>query len=529
MTPESLTQTVQDFLSEASGAVVLEDGAVVFDLAQSKYSISGEHNKCLLHLWSAERNTVRRVLDAEVKSGTLRLAVAKLGQARPTKLEICRERDRRSPSAKRAARAAYEAKLRRAIERHFPGFAIARLTTGVDLERSFGPVYTRGLLRQGQSAFAVLGVNATETQSSIDAALTFGILWLDVCRQNPHFSQKQGEMGHPSCLVQGLILFVPSGTSALVRERMANLNRGAAKWRLFEFDERHDSVVEVDCTDRGNIATRLVHATNETAALERFAESIARIQTILPNCEVAVLSPAEIGFRWRGLEFARARMGAEAVTFCSKQEIVFGVGAEERVLDERKWTFFVHLLTALREARHPYGPRADRLFRMHPERWLESLVRADVSVIDERLETESVYSQVPAFSAADRAMIDVLTLTREGRLAVVELKADEDIHLPLQGLDYWARVQWHQGRGEFLKFGYFGGRELSVESPLLFLVAPALRVHPATDIILRYLSPEIEWVFVGIDERWREGVRVVFRKRAERGYRGDTEARRESA
>jgi hypothetical protein len=530
MTPESLMQTVQEFLSEASGAVVLEDGAVTFDLAQAKYSISGEHNKCLLHLWSAERNTVRRVLDAKVKSGALRLAVTRLGQARPTKLEICRERDRRSPSAKRAARAAYEAKLRRAIERHFPGFAIARLTTGVDLEKSFGPIYARGLLRQGQSAFAILGVNASETQSSIDAALTFGILWLDVCRGDPHFSQNRGEMGHPSCLVQGLILFVPAGTSALVRERIANLNRVAAKWRLFEFDERHDAVVEIDCTDRGNIATRLAHATNETAALERFAESSARIQTILPNCEVAFLSPVEIAFRWRGLEFARARMGAEAVTFRSKQEIVFGVGAEERVLDDRNWAFFVQLVTALREARHPYGPRGERLFRMNPERWLESLVRADVSVIDERLETESVYSQVPAFSAADRAMIDVLTLTRDGRLAVVELKADEDIHLPLQGLDYWARVQWHHGRGEFLKFGYFGGRELSAGAPLLFLVAPALRVHPATDVILRYVSPEIEWAFVGIDERWREGVRVVFRKRAEKlVHHGDSEARRQSA
>jgi hypothetical protein len=525
MTPESLTRTVQDFLNEASGAIVVEDGAVAFDLAQAKYSISGEYNKCLLHLWSAERNTVRRVLDAEVKAGTLRLAVQRLGQTRPTKLEICRERDRRSPTAKRAARTAYEPRLRRAIERHFPGFSISRLTTGVDLEKSFGPIYARGLLRAGQTAFAVLGVNASETQSSIDASLTFGILWLDVCRQNPHFSQSRGEMGHPSCLVQGLILFVPSGCSSLVRERMANLNRAAAKWRLFEFDERHDAVVEIDCTDRGNVATRLVHATNETAALERFAESIARIQGILPSCEVAVLSPTELAFRWRGLEFARARMGAEAVTFQSKQEIVFGVGAEERVLEDRNWAFFVQLLTTLREARHPYGPRGNRLFRMHPERWLESLVRADVSMIDERLEAESVYSQVPAFSAADRAMIDVLTLTREGRLAVVELKADEDIHLPLQGLDYWARVRWHHGRGEFLKFGYFGGRELAAESPLLFLVAPALHVHPATDVILRYISSEIEWAFVGIDERWREGVRVVFRKRSQRGHRGDTEAR----
>lgn len=308
-------------------------------------------------------------------------------------------------------------------------------------------------------------------------------------------------------------MIIPHGCSSLVRERMANLNRSAAKWRLFEFNERHDSMVEIDCTDRGNVATRLVHAHNEASARQRFAASIARIQQILPDCEVAVLSPAEIAFRWRGLEFARARIAAEAVTLESKQEIVFGVGAEERLLDDRNWTFFLQLLTTLRDSRHPYGPRHHPLFRMHPERWLESLVKTDVSVIDERLETESVYSQVPAFSAADRAMIDVLTLTRDGRLAVVELKADEDIHLPLQGLDYWARVQWHHDRGEFLKFGYFGGRELSPLHPLLFLVAPALHVHPATDTILRYISPEIEWAFAGIDERWREGVKVVFRKR----------------
>jgi len=503
VTPEALTRTLQDFLAEASGAVVLEDGAVAFDLERTKYSISGEYNKCLLHLWSAERNTVRRVLDAELKNGTLRLAVQRLGQARPTKMEICRERDRRSPSARKAARTSYEQKLRRTLERHFPGLAITRMTTGVDLEKSFGPIYARGLLRKGQSAFAVLGVNASETQASIDAALTFGLLWLDVCRQ-----ASAGKM-----LVEGLHLFVPRRTSALVRERMAHLNRAAAKWSLFEFDERDDALAEMDCSDRGNTATRLVHATNEAAALERFAESIQRVQAILPNCAVAVLSAAEIAFRWRGLEFARARMGADAATFRTRQEIVFGVGAEERVLEDRNWPFFLELLTAVRNTRHPYGPRQHPLFRTHPERWLESLVVADVSVIDERLQPNTLYSQVPAFSASDRAMIDVLTTTRDGRLAVVELKADEDIHLPLQGLDYWARVEWHHTRGEFPRFGYFSGHELSAEAPLLFLVAPALHVHPATDALLRYISPEIEWEFVGIDERWREGVKVVFRKR----------------
>jgi hypothetical protein len=294
---------------------------------------------------------------------------------------------------------------------------------------------------------------------------------------------------------------------------MANLNRSSAKWSLYEFDERHDAVVEIDCTDRGNVVTRLLHAPNEAATLERFADSIARIHATLPNCEIAVLSGAELAFRWRGLEFARARMGAEAVTFRSKQEIVFGVGAEERVLEDRNYAFFLQLLTALRDTRHPYGPRQHPLFRMHPERWLESLVVSDVSVIDERLESRPPYSQVPAFSAADRAMIDMLTITRNGRLAVIELKADEDIHLPLQGLDYWSRVDWHRSRGEFPRFGYFPDREISAEQPLLFLVAPALHVHPATDTLLRYISPDIEWNFVGIDEHWREGVKVVFRKR----------------
>ena len=515
VTPDALTRTLHEFLGEASSAVVLEDGAVAFDLQRARYSISGEYNKCLLHLWSAERNTVRRVLDAEVKNGTLRLAVQRLGQARPTKLEICRERDRRSPSAKKAARASYEQKLRRALERHFPGFVISRLTSSVDLEKSFGPIYARGLVQRGQSAYAVLGVNEKETQASIDAALTFGILWLDVCRQNPPRHLR-------SQLVEGLHLFVPAGSSALVRERMANLSRAAAKWGLFEFDERHDALVEIDCSDRGNVATRLVHATSEAAALERFSESIAKIMAILPNCEAVVLSAAEIAFRWRGLEFARARLAAEAVTFRSQQEIVFGVGAEERVLDDRNWAFFVELLAALRDTRHPYGPRQHPLFRMHPERWLESLVVKDVSVVDERLESAAFYSQVPAFSAADRAMIDVLTITRDGRLAVVELKADEDIHLPLQGLDYWSRVAWHHARGEFLRFGYFLQRELIAEPPLLFLLAPALHVHPATDALLRYIAPEIKWEFVGIDERWREGVKVVFRKRPDRtGRRAD--------
>jgi hypothetical protein len=189
------------------------------------------------------------------------------------------------------------------------------------------------------------------------------------------------------------------------------------------------------------------------------------------------------------------------------------LGAEERRLDDGNAAEFARLVRSIGEVRHPQGPRDHMLWRLHPERWLESLVIKDVSALDERLDAACVYSQVPAFSASDRAMIDVLTTTRQGRMAILELKAEEDIHLPLQGLDYWSRVEWHRERGEFQRFGYFQGRELTYEPPLLFLVAPALHVHPTTDILLRYVSTEVPWEVVGIDERWREGVRVVFRKR----------------
>ena len=506
MTPDSLSQMLSDFLNGARAAVVVEDGAIAFDLAESKYSVSGEYHKCLLHLWSSERNFVRRVLDAEVKTTTLRLQVQRMGQNRPTRLDFCRDRDQRSPAARRAARVAYEPRLRRALERNFPGFAIVRLTTGMDLERSFGPAYLRGLLRHGQRALAVVGVNDQETQSTVDGALTVGILWLEACR----LAQQERRV------VEGLAMVVPKGMATLTRQRMAHLHPTAAKWQLYEFDQQEDALAAADIGDCGNLATRLVHSIDEGLARERFTDSIARIRAILPQSEVVVLSPALISFRRHGLEFAQARIAHDPRTFQSAQEIAFGVGPEERVLSSENEPHFADLVRLAAAVRHQDGPKNHALWRMHPERWLESLAAANIAALAGRLQPEPVYAQVPAFAAADRAMIDILAITREARLAVIELKADEDTHLPLQGVDYWSRVAWHQSRGEFAQFGYFPGREISPQKPLLMLVAPALHVHPTTDTILRYLSPEIDWEVLGIDEHWREQIMVVFRKRPPR-------------
>ena len=505
MISQTLASTLEGFLSGSSNAVVIEDGLVVFDLGQAKYSISGGSNKCLLHLWSSERNVVRRVLDVENKGETLRVTVQRIGQTRPTKLEICRERDPRTSSAKRAARVSYHRLIERVLRKKFPELTIAQLSTAMDLEKSFGPVYTRGLLKRGQSGFAVLGVNRQELQSSIDAALTFAILWLDVCR-----GANAGKL-----VIEGLKLFLPEGCSALVRERMVHLNPVAAKWQLYEVEERSEELKRMEVSDRGNISTRLVHCPDETEIYERFSAPIALVKTLMPEVEIGIASSAEVSFRCRGLEFARARLSAKPGDFGSGPEIVFGTGPGERALDGDNFAHFERLIRSIGEVRHAEGPGESRWWRLHPERWLESLVLKNICALDGQLDPRWCYAQVPAFSASDRAMIDVLVLNRESRLAVIELKADEDIHLPLQGIDYWSRVAWHHTRGEFQKFGYFAGRELSSQPPLLMMVAPALRIHPATDTLLRYVSPEIEWALLGIDERWRRDLRVVFRKRPE--------------
>src|SRR5437868_4099707 len=129
MTPEAtaLARTLEEFLAESPNAVVIEDGMVSFDLGTAKYAISSDHGKCLLHMWSEERNAVRRVVEAETRNGTLKLSVQKFGQARPLKLEICSDRDRRTSSAKKSARAAYQRMLYRVLQRAYPGYTIDKM------------------------------------------------------------------------------------------------------------------------------------------------------------------------------------------------------------------------------------------------------------------------------------------------------------------------------------------------------------------------------------------------------------------
>ena len=515
LSPTELARLLEQFFADHPRAALLEDGRLLFEMATAHYSISAEHGRCVLHLWSEERNMVRTVVGLEARKETLRIRVRHLGTQRPQSLEVVRDREQRTPATRELCRTRYLRLLERLLTRHFNEYKLESLRSAMDLEHSFGPAYARGLLVRGQQCWAFIGVNAEESPAIIDGVLTLGILWLAYCRE--HSVAKR--------VCQGLKVFLPAGCGATTRARMAWLNRELAQWELYEVGEANEDLAAIDCRDQGNLKMRLVHAFNPEAAIERAREGIARIMRLLlpgmASCvTVAPRSPDEIALCLHGLEFARVRQTFVPGSFARQDNLTFGAGANETPLQPDTEAGFVELMQRLFESRSPGGNARNPLFRLRPEAWLQSTLAGDLAQVDDHLGGHVIYNQVPAFAGADRAMLDLLTVTRQKRLAILELKVDEDLHFPLQGLDYWIRVNWlHQqrtasGAGELEQNGYFPGVPLRADSPLLYFIVPALRVHPSMDTVLQHLSPAVDWTLIAINEGWRHERKVVYRKRA---------------
>ena len=82
----------------------------------------------------------------------------------------------------------------------------------------------------------------------------------------------------------------------------------------------------------------------------------------------------------------------------------------------------------------------------------------------------------------------------------------------MQAAKYWLRVRRHLEQGDFARYGYFPGLTLQNRPPIVQLIAPSLRFHPVTGILLKYLHPQIEVTRVGLAESWRRGLCVVLRQ-----------------
>jgi hypothetical protein len=503
---EQLARSIESFLIDHPHAAIFEDGRLLFDLRLASCSVSADHGRCLLHLWSDDKNLVRTISATQPRRDTLRIETHRFGQTKPQTLTFVPDPEFRTPTARDTSRRRYLRTLEQALASHFAGWTPEAFRSAMDLEHSFGPAYARGILTKAQSAWAIIGVGPEEPPAIIDGALTLGILWLDYCR---------GHAGGRH-LFHGLRVIVPTGLAATTRARIAWLNPALAQWELYELNSAAE-LTPSPTGENGNLDIQLPHAFDPDAALERSATAIAHLKSLLPpgllkSTEIRPRGATEIAFSLHGLEYARIRHGLIPGSFTHRDEIFFGAGPSETLLDETTEDLFRDLMDRLFESRNSTAATRDPLFRLQPERWLESVLRRDLSVLDPNLGNGAVYSQMFAAASATRTLLDLVTITRQGRLAILELKADDDLHLPLQSLDYWTRIRALHRSGEIARRGYFPGVELSPEDPLLYCVAPALHIHPSNETVFQAFAPTIPWELIAVDEHWRNDCRVLLRK-----------------
>ncbi len=397
----------------------MEAGEKPFAVSRETFVVTLRGNWVVIECWDARRNLSRRVTGIKLeKPGRLELEVERFGQKDGTLTLADLARGSNQHLAKKGERLKYREQFRESLYRQFPDWRVSAVSAEQDLHNSFSPGYPRAFLRRGNTGLAAIGAPAVEegtSKGNAEAALSFGLIWLDYLRRR-----------EPRVAVEGLVLLVPAGHEHALCQRVRLLNENVAKYAVFVHEGGsigQPNEQQVDPNDYTNLDTRLEAGTQERT---RFS---SREHFSPPDAEVV----------------------------------------------------------------------------------LESKIRANIEEIDATLLPNPVYGQIPHFAGADRGRMDLLAVDRDGRLAVLELKVDQDIHLPLQALDYWMRVKWHLDRGEFAARGFFPGITLSNELPRILLVAPAMEFHPTNETVLRYLKPEIPIERMGIGIEWRRELKVVYR------------------
>ncbi len=485
---DNLKQALERLLG--SGPVkVEEDGAWIAPLENFQYDVRKKSGAVLLHLWSAEATLVRHVTALlEDGDGRLALKVTRFGRTRASRLEFTKSE--REPEYGRLRREQFRSRLMEMLAHQFPDEALSSVTSAADLEHSISGSYIRGTSTGNHPSMAIMAAAPGENAATYDGLLTFGLLWLERSR---HLKLRKP--------IAGLRLFFPQGTGRISAHR---LRAFSVEVELYEYDAASWRARRLDPQDVGNIQSWLVPRREYEALLSAARNDIESIRRMNPAAITAEPIPAtrDAGLRFRGLLFAR----------CGPGGIFFGVDSEQ-ALNAATRPELQRLVHDLGLHRSPFAAaRHHSFYRAQPERWLESMVLADPSRIDPRLDSRFIYAQVPAVSSGDRGIIDLLGVSREGRLTVIELKANEDVHIVTQAIDYWLRVRQHQVQGDFARYGYFPGINLSSHPPLVILVAPSLRFHPTGDILARFLAPELQISRVGLNENWRRGLRVVLRQ-----------------
>jgi hypothetical protein len=484
-----LRDVVERFVAAAGQPAVLDPGEQPLRLYPDQWGVSEWNGRLVLQAWDSERNLVRKIVG--IKDQT-RDRISLITERFPKSEGELRIADLAAPQGvelgRRSSRLAFRDRFRLMLMREYPDWRLEEASSEPNLEQSLSPAFVRAYLRKGHQAMAAMA--APPDSFDYPGIVTFGLIWLAYLRRR-----------EKAASIHTLLLYLPARHEREAVSRAALIDPSAAICRVFTFDDR-DRIGPVDFADAGNVDSTLPPCRRPAAPNTEAPEFPE-----LYGADRVAQSDGSVSLRIKGLEFARwIPQGAAG------GKLTCGIARRKRCGMET----VVAMAREVARVRCEGGTETDRqhpLYTQYPEGWLESEVRAAPQSVDASLLPAPLYGHVPIFAGPDRGIIDLLGIDHTGRLVVIELKANADLQLPFQAIDYWLRVRKHLHAGDFESQGYFAGRTISREDPRIVLVAPALEFHSTSEDVLSFLSPGIEIVRAGLAASWRQELRVMFRLR----------------
>jgi hypothetical protein len=475
------------------------DTANTHALHRNEFEVAVANGRLIFDCWTEKGNRAWKIFAWEWTGEKLLLqASRRLGAERPQIELVPRAGARAIALTVRAARQSRCEQLGQLACSLQPGTKLERARLSPGARRGQPGRYARILLRQKHQLIAVTGSVASSKPSDADAFLSAALIWF----------KKASERARPP-YIQQLWLVVEEDLVKPIAQRVALLRSSLRDAiGVYEVDQQLAEMKSVAVPAREDLWKRRLARFPPVAAAEP-CELATRLMAMAPEAIDVVSARHGETLRYFGLPFARVRrvMGTE--------RLWFGVeGSRRRLLEEKTESEWIGLLAELLEHRSAIASdHRHALYRNAAEAWLESLLRRDITRLDPGLIIAPLHAQFRTARGGALSVrpIDLLALRRDGRLAVIELKVTEAREHVLQGVDYWQRVEAHRRRGHIARAKLFGDRKIRNEPPLVYLVAPTLRVHPSFSTLAHSISPDIEIYRFDLNEDWRSGVRVMRR------------------
>jgi len=470
-------------------------------LNRSELDIAVSYGRLILTSWTEKGSRTWKIFDWELAGEKLTLrASRRMGAERPLIELVPRAAASAIALTVKTARQQRSVQLGELACAMQAGAKLERAALSPGARRGQPGRYARILLRQKHQRIAITGSVAASIASDADAFLSSALMW---------FKRTSERARAP--YIQQLWLAVERDLVKPIVQRVALLRSSLREAiAVFEVDQQLTEMTLVDVPAREDLWKRKLARFPPVPAGES-SEIAKRLIELAPNAIDVVSARHGETLRYFGMPFARVRRLMES------ERLWFGVeGSRRRLLDEQTENEWRNLLTELQE--HRTAQASDQhhaLYRNASEAWLESLLRRDITRLDPGLIIAPLHAQFRTARGGVLGVrpVDLLALRQDGRLVVIELKVAEAREHVLQGVDYWQRVEAHRRRGHIARAKLFGNRKISNESPLVYLVAPTLRVHPSFNALARSIDPEIEIYRFDINEDWRAGVRVMRRLR----------------